>query len=332
MSARRSRTTGTIRGAVALGLGTLVAMLLPLTAATGAPPPTATAVVVTGFGTDGVDVPDTAGAPAAYVVKNRTFTVSLCFVGPDSTVSDYASGGTNACTPGHGALPLSYNKDVTLSLTTTGAHTGSWSVTVPKSTDHATFSGAFSAAANDISIDISNDARKVDGLVTGTTGTFDVLITSATAQAAGLTGIGGGGGKDVSCNATPDEQVCADLVLSTGVATGNGLVSLGVCDFFCKSQLVQVLVGLNSDRLNPATLVMKCDKTLCGGGAIKDTPLYVTLGADDTTSTAVPACPGKGTVGEGQTHCVDNVQSTRDNAGDTIVYLLFVEDLKARFG
>lgn len=332
MSETRGPTVRTTRRAVALALGALVAVLLPVTTATGAPPPTATAIVVTGLSTDGVDVPATGGAPAAYIVKDMTFTLDLCFVGAGATVLDYASGGNPAdCTAGNGALPLSYTKSVALSLSTAGTHAGSWSVTVPKSTKRATFSGAFTGAANDIAISISNDARKPADLVTGATGDFDVLIDSKTAPANGLTGIGGGGGIGTSCNATPDEQVCADLVLPAGVAVGDGLLSLGVCDASCRSQLVQVLVGLNADRNNPATLVMKCDKTLCGGGAIKDTPLYVTLGADETPAGAAPACPSKGTVGSDQNFCVDYVQSTRDNAGDTILFLLFVDDLKVRF-
>jgi hypothetical protein len=47
--------------------------------------------------------------------------------------------------------------------------------------------------------------------------------------------------------------------------------------------------------------------------------------------TVAPACPAKGVVGTDQKYCVDYVQSTRDNAGDTILYLLFVEDGRASF-
>jgi hypothetical protein len=333
MSARRSRASRTFRTAVAVALGGLLAVLLPTAGATAAPAPVATRIVVTSLGTDGVTVPDTGGAPDAYIVKGARFTMSLCFVGPGAGVTDYTHSGTPVtCTAANGALPLSYNKDVVLSLTTTGLHAGSWNVTVPKGTSQAAFSGTFTAAVNDTSIDISNDARKADELVTGSTGGFDVLIASATAQASGLTGIGGGGGKDTACTATPEEQVCADLLLPTGVATGVGLLSLGVCDALCSSQLVQVLIGLSGGiNANPATLIVKCDKTLCGGGAIRDVPLYVTLGADESPGAAAPACPSKGTVGSDQKFCVDYVQSTRDNAGDTILYLLFMQDAKVRF-
>ena len=107
MSETRGPTARTTRRAVALAVGALVAVLLPVTTATGASPPTATRVVVTGFTTAGVDVPDTGGAPAAYIVKNQTFTLTLCFVGPGATVSDYAFDGTPVgCTAGNGALPL----------------------------------------------------------------------------------------------------------------------------------------------------------------------------------------------------------------------------------
>ena len=103
-------------------------------------------------------------------------------------------------------------------------------------------------------------------------------------------------------------------------------------DKTCVNSYVQALAAVvGADRTNPATIIMKCDKTLCGGGAIKSKRLTVTLtpGGPDVEA---PDCPAKGTVGPAPlTFCVDYVQSTRDNAGDTILYLLFVQDAKVRF-
>ena len=44
--------------------------------------------------------------------------------------------------------------------------------------------------------------------------------------------------------------------------------------------------------------------------------------------TEAPACPTKNTIGSSQVVCVDYVQSQRDNAGDTMLYLLFTEDAR----
>ena len=90
------------------------------------------------------------------------------------------------------------------------------------------------------------------------------------------------------------------------------------------------LSGKGSDRSHPPTLVMKCDKTSCGGGSLKAAQLNVSLSATGAL-TAAPACPAKGTIGSDQAYCVDYVQSTRDNAGDTFLYLLFFEDARATF-
>jgi hypothetical protein len=83
-------------------------------------------------------------------------------------------------------------------------------------------------------------------------------------------------------------------------------------------------------RSAPATLVVKCDKSLCAGGGINSYHLGVVL-VPGTPEQIAPSCPSKGVVGATQSFCVDYVQSTRDNAGDTHLFLLFVEDAKVRF-
>jgi hypothetical protein len=175
-----------------------------------------------------------------------------------------------------------------------------------------------------------------------------VLIESDTVNTGTRTSTGGEGGTVDACTASPANPVCADLLPPTSSGFGaGGQLSRGLCSTTdtCKNSFIQPLVAFTTTAHDPATLVMKCDKKLCGVGAIQRQSLTVTLSPDPASAfggdLVAPACPEKGVVGydPGQPYgagnspfCVDYVQSTRDNAGDTILYLLFVLDLKARFG
>ena len=61
----------------------------------------------------------------------------------------------------------------------------------------------------------------------------------------------------------------------------------------------------------PATLVVRCDKSRCGGGAIQDNQLQVNLEPTGDLA-ASPACTAKGFMSGPDGHCVDYVQSKRD--------------------
>ena len=308
---------------LAIALGALVTVLVPATATahnhSTTPHPTATRFNVTRLFSPTIAVPETPGAPASYIVKDVGFQLDVSFTASDGT------------TP----LPLSYTSAVTIGLTVvSGPGSGTrWTTVVPKGATSATFNQTFSQAGNGAVLRVSNLATHPSDLITTDTLPFDVLTFSAPAPAnSPLTGVGGGGGIGTPCSATPGEPVCADLQLPNGAATAPGLLSLGVCDAVdtCSGQSVQVLIGLNASRSNPAALVMKCDKSLCPGGGIKSYKLKVTL-TPGTPAVTAPSCPKKNTVGADQKFCVDYVQSSRDNAGDTHLYLLFVEDAKVRF-
>jgi hypothetical protein len=312
-----------LRWLLAAVLGTLVAALTPVLAPTLAaadPAPTATAMDISSLSTPSITVPQTAGTPAYYIVRDIDFRLEVAFT-------------DGAPTPA--PLPLSYTKDVTIGLQVlAGPNAGTvWKTTVPAGQTSAVFEQHFTTAGNGAVVQVTNLARRPRDLITSETVGFDVLKSSAPALATSdLTGIGGGGGTGTACTPTRQEPVCADLLLPDGVATGDGLLSLGICDTLdaCTGQSVQVLIGLVQDRSNPATLVMKCDKSQCRGGGIGGYTLNVTL-VPGTPALSAPSCPAKGTVGADQSFCIDYVQSTRDNAGDTHLYLLFVEDAKVRF-
>jgi hypothetical protein len=306
-----------------LGLGALLAVLVPMTSATAAKPApapvlgVATHIVFDDISTPTIDVPDAPGAVGlVYVVKDVGFRTQLRFL-------DDAEA----------AAPLSANKTVTVtvfdgttSLGTADVAPGAMAATLDLT--------AIGTAASGVRLNAS--AATKPRPVTGTSAAFDVLIESDIINADGVSTIGGQGGTTTSCNATPAFPICADLIPPLAGSFGNdGLLSRGLCPAGekCADSYVQVLTTIDrADYTDPATLVMKCDKTLCGGGAIKSNHLTVTLIAG-SPGVEAPACPAKNTVGTDPAvpFCVDYVQSTRDNAGDTFLYLLFLQDAKVRF-
>jgi hypothetical protein len=331
MSATRSRTRRSLRGAVALALGAQGTVLLPVGAATAAKPaPAPVYGIATHIEFDDISTPTIhlPGAPGAvgliYVVKGIAFQAHLTFL-------DDAGA----------AMPLSTNKTVTVTVSDGTTFLGS--TDVDPGTSEATVSLlAIGAAASGVKLTAS--AATKPRPVTGTSDAFDVLIESEQINADGASAIGGENGTDTECNATPDYPTCADLIPPvTGSFGDDGLLSRGLCSAVdpCPDSYVQALTTLDgADRFDPATLIMKCDKSLCGGGAIKSKRLSVTLTPTSGTLEA-PDCPAKNTVGEydpsqplsatNAPFCVDYVQSTRDNAGDTYLYLLFTQDAKVRF-
>lgn len=148
-------------------------------------------------------------------------------------------------------------------------------------------------------------------------------------------GIGGEGNCD---RATQEAPVCGIVMLPQGASSSQVLLSLGPCDDSgysgcgdARGSVVQTLAELNGyGRTSPATILIKCDKTLCGGGAIRSQHLSYTLDGNAPLATA-QACPAKGTVGT-EPACVDYVQSNRDGSGDTLLYLLFTRDARVSVG
>ena len=69
----------------------------------------------------------------------------------------------------------------------------------------------------------------------------------------------------------------------------------------------------------------------CGGGGSNGFPILYQASGGGPFLTA-PACPKKGTIGPSQTFCQDFTQDHRDNAGDLVAYLLFLDDVRNTFG
>lgn len=149
-----------------------------------------------------------------------------------------------------------------------------------------------------------------------------------------------------SCtDATPQVPVCSTLILPNGA---NGVVTLsqGVCNPFTpcltgplnqallvdgRANLTDPATGnLLYTRNAPATVQLRCDKTLCGGSGTNNFPILFQPSGGGPFVDA-PACPSKGHIGANQTFCQDFRQDHRDNAGDLVAYVLFLDDLKNTF-
>jgi len=149
---------------------------------------------------------------------------------------------------------------------------------------------------------------------------------------------------DPSC-AAPTAEVpnCGQLLLPNG-ASGHVTLSVGSCVGLgaCEDNEALVVTAIANfkdaagkplySNLNPATLIVACDKDLCrdtDNGVPSVSLIYTLDNTGDLDKTALP-CPAKGIVGEGQGACVDYVQSTRSQ-GDLYMYLLFNIDARSSF-
>ena len=142
--------------------------------------------------------------------------------------------------------------------------------------------------------------------------------------------------KDKNCGdgggvPTPAEPICGHL-LSKG-ADGLVIMSVGSCEGLgCDigDLLVTVSADIQPTNADPySTMILGCDKTLCGGSGVPKIPVFYTF--DNTAELnpeKVPECPAKGVLGGDI--CVDYVQSTRSQ-GDLFIYVLFAHDIRMGF-
>jgi hypothetical protein len=238
-----------------------------------------------------------------------------------------------------------FNTDTKLSLTASlasGAHPGGSlspaSIVMPAGVNSAQFSVSYSAVENGVQVTVSvaKASGKISQVTPGTTAAFDVLKTveifPATEPSLG-TGLGVG---DAGCTSDSTEPECGTVVLPRGFSSQNGALSLGACtsDLGCTagSQVVQFIADLGSaySPQDPATLIIRCSKQLCAGKAVSSYTLKVSFSATGPLNLVSAPCATKGVAldAAGNTFCTDYVQSHRDNAGDTLLYLLFVHDFR----
>lgn len=315
-----------------------VAVVLPTTGASanGKPalPPTdpvagvATALELT-LG-EGLVFPTGSFAPPLLYSETQTFTATATLVDAFGQPAAYS---TNQ------AL------DVQLAVTQSGSVFLADVTTAPIAGGSTTaeFAGLRLKADNRVRITASVvSPRKAAGAIApDTSPEFDVVLKSSTTplnegQKNSSLLLTADGGIGTPCTATPEVPTCVDVLLPNGVGS-DVFFSTGTCtgDIGClrdSRTVLQVLADLGDGTRYPndapATLIVKCDKTLCGGGAIRRVELQASLDPTGPLTTAA-ACAAKGVVDAALDSCVDYVQSKRDGSGDTWLFWLITRD--ARF-
>jgi hypothetical protein len=282
-------------------------------------------------------------APAVFVEVGQTFHVDVSF--RDST-----------------GEPVPFNTDTTLEIT---ASTNSGpvvlspsKVVVPKDNAYFALPTSITKSANQVvlTVKVASGPRArtvapgVSYLPTADPVKdlrFDVVSDARTENGTMSDFVQGIGGQANCANATTSAPVCGVVQLPRG-AGANVLLSVGACDTNLTAlyapchvgpkgpggAVVQTLFAQPSVPYSvdsPATVVVKCDKSLCGTGQIRALTVIYSLSGNGALTPA-GACPAKNTMAAPGVPCVDYVQSKRDGSGDTHLFLLTDLDIRTGIG
>jgi hypothetical protein len=215
-------------------------------------------------------------------------------------------------------------------------------ITFPAGVPSASFPVSYSAADNGVILTATVDSPN-EKVAAGSTEPFDVvstLLLLAHDNPQLATGVGVG---DSSCSRATTEPECGIVVLPNGIDSPKAAFTLGRCTpalLRCTngSQVIQFIADLGTrySPINPATLIVRCDKQLCRNtnNGIRAFTLKVSQSASGPLDRVSQPCAAKGIADNGllnndDTFCTDYVQSHRDNSGDLLLYLLFTEDMRA---
>jgi hypothetical protein len=265
-----------------------------------------------------------AAVPYAIVLAGQPFSIEVSFYDADGQ-------------------PAAFGQDTPLSISTT---TGSTNQPMPATgtafagDTTATLTTTLASPANQVRVTVSAPTLKGPKAVAPGTATldqrFDVLSELRyDASAANTAFTAGIGGTDNCAAATIADPVCGTLMLPNGAFSSQVLLSRGLCDTTyaacgsTRGSVLQFLADIEGlyTSTSPATMLVRCDKSLCGKKAIAKTGLSYSLLGNAALAPA-PACPAKNTLGPLQEVCVDYVQSSRDNAGDSLMYLRVRKDAR----
>ncbi|MCF6378260.1 hypothetical protein L2K70_11660 [Nocardioides KLBMP 9356] len=325
------RAARRVRVVLAIVVGLLTALVGALTSAAPAAPSAPVVIVIDRVA--GVAVPTgvpSSAAPSALVQAGGRITITVSFLD--------ASG-----------APASFTKDTTLRISSSVGSLSQATGIAPKGKTTVDITTSVTKAVNKVvlGVDAGTGPKAPTG---GTSAPFDVLTDisaplTATNGAAFSAGFGGEGG---CTQATASQPVCQVVVLPRG-AGSQVVLSSGVCDTDASSTYAPCFVGVGGrvdgavlqalfaeptqeyTTASPATVIVKCDKTLCGGGAVSDLTVAWSLAGNGNLTDALP-CPAKNTMAAAATPCVDYVQSKRDGSGDTHLYLLTDRDIRTGIG
>ena len=243
-----------------------------------------------------------------------------------------------------------FSKDTKLALTATLARgtrpAGTLSpaaVIMPAGANQATFTISYSAVDNGViaTVGIAKATGQLAQVTSGSTTPFDVLkVLEPFSQGNSQldTGLGVG---NADCTQASTESECGTIVLSHGITSPAGALSLGACtpdplnpvtSCASGSQIVQFVadLGTSYSPTDPALLIIRCSKAQCAGKGVSSYTVKFSQSVTGALAVSKP-CVSKGvaTDAAGLHVCTDYVQSHRDNAGDALLYLLFTDDMRA---
>lgn len=235
-----------------------------------------------------------------------------------------------------------FTHDVTFTLAVTvqdGGPDGVLSpnqVTLPANALSVGATVSYSAVENGVTITPSIGGKgKPISFTPQSSSPFDTLRTLQLAEQ-GTTVFGAD-----NCTTTTPETNCGVAMLPLSFASQRAALSTGATADQCAgspckagSTVVQFIAALEGYTAQaPATLIFRCDKTQCSNGGVNKFKVYYTYLSSGPLDTVAPACLLKGqanvdpATGE-PVACVDYVNSTRDNAGDTLLHFNFTHDVR----
>lgn len=314
-SRRRSRT---VAGLTSFAVGALLALTGPAAPANaGSALPTPAVATVSPATGDVVTSPVTGDSKPPVITRiggSVDVTVSLS---------------TSSSPP----TAAAFRQDTAVTLTSGGV---TRTVTFPAGSSSQTFTtAAFTTAVNQTTVTIAFPGLRGKSAVPAASSPtlFDVLrfVDAVSPPAGSYTRSVGPDG--ASCGEVdPQHPYCATVLLPNGV--DNIVIGTGACDSTAytgcdasSGYVFELLANLSRyTTTSPATVILTCDKVYCGGGSIqRNVPHFTTSGIGDLQ--ALLPCAAKG-VAPASGACVDYVQSTRDNAGDTHLWILFARDAR----
>lgn len=325
MSHRRLRITRSLIAVAALALS---ALAVPQLASADAPLPTTATVTVT---------TDPAIAASLGSLPPGSLPAVLAAVG---TPFDVEVSLTDA-----GGLPAVYDYPATVTLTATGPGVlQTTTATLSAGTSNLHISTSYSQATAALTVTASVTATPPDDstvppTVTGSAAAFPVDLSLSLIDGQSPALKNGTAGADAAGCAVVDaaHPMCGVVTLPRG-ATGGTALSLGACPTGATctagSLVTQFLGDLTGPdgadlytRTAPASMTIYCDKTLCGKGGVASYRAQWSSSATGALTTA-PVCPAKGVIGADQEFCTDVVSSSRLNAGDLRLVVLFLHDVR----
>ena len=294
----------------------------------------------------------TAGGAAAQSAPAPTGVASVSAATPDAGVG---SGGavptvlaavgdpitlTVTLAPAGAVFTKTTSLGLSASLAAGGKAHGSFSpssLDFPAGANSATFTVTYSAVDNGVIATVGGGKVKGTTLTPASSSPFDVLkelSINPSSDPQFQTGLPIGNN---DCSAATTEPECGILVLTNGATSSNVALSLGACTsgLGCMSggQVVQFIadLGSNYSPQAPATLIIRCVKSLCKGKGVNNYTVNASFSASGPLSIPLTPCVSKGVAlgTDGNDYCTDYVQSHRDNAGDVLLYVLVTQDFRA---